>query len=327
MTILTPFVPYHNSAGQTEIKKFGGLLTTEFLPPLPGRSFRLRQTYRRNIEGPIPENLRRLIDSPRRPKGPPTHFHQFQTEYFTVEHGICVVEIDGVVKKLTAEDGETSVKAGHIHAFWIDDATPDYMTVILSASDTGMDYQLDRVFFENWYGYWSDALLHEGGLDWIQTLCTHDAGDHYTPAPAWMPFRRFFGYWTCVIIGRWIGGLLGYKPFFKEYTTDWDYAVAKMNGQPFIRRLIHSSYTAKTSWPKQVELSSGPKPANAEYEQWVVDLAERASSRNKIATAGADIENEPVKVNGTYVADSVIGANGHATGPQVNGNISSKKHL
>ena len=55
--------------------------------------------------------------------------------------------MDGVVKKLTNEDGETSVKAGHIQAFWIDDSTPDYMTVILSASDQGMDYQLDRVFF------------------------------------------------------------------------------------------------------------------------------------------------------------------------------------
>ena len=85
-----------------------------------------------------------------------------------------------MVKKLTKEDGETSVKAGHIHAFWIDDSTPDYMTVILSASDTGMDYQLDRVFFENWYGYWSDALLYDGGLDWIQTLCVGAPSRHET---------------------------------------------------------------------------------------------------------------------------------------------------
>ncbi len=165
------YIVYHRKLLLRKYPRFGGLLTTEFLPPLPGRSFRLRQTYRRDIEGPIPENLRKLIDSPRRPKGPPEHFHQFQTEYFTVEHGTCAVEIDGQVKRLTDEDGETSVKAGHIHAFWIDDLTPDYMTVILSASDSGMDYQLDRVFFENWYGYWSDALLHDKGLDWIQTLC------------------------------------------------------------------------------------------------------------------------------------------------------------
>lgn len=75
------------------------------------------------------------------------------------------MEIDGVVRRSTNEDGETSVKAGYIHAFWIDDSTPAYTTVILSASDPGVDYLLDRVFFENWYGYWSDVLLHEGGLD------------------------------------------------------------------------------------------------------------------------------------------------------------------
>lgn len=81
------------------------------------------------------------------------------------------LEIDGVMKKVTAEDGETSIKAGHIHCFFIHPDCPDYMTVLLSAMDPGMDYQLDRVFFENWYGYWHDAVLHDCGLDWIQTLC------------------------------------------------------------------------------------------------------------------------------------------------------------
>lgn len=99
------------------------------------------------------------------------HFHQFQTEYFKIEHGICVVEIDGVLRNLTPEDEETSCKAGRIHRFFIHPDSDEYMTVILSASDPGIDYQLDRVFFENWYGYWHDALLHDGGLDLIQTLC------------------------------------------------------------------------------------------------------------------------------------------------------------
>jgi len=44
------------------------------------------------------------------------------------------------------------------------------MTVHLSASDSGMDYKLDRVFFENWYGYWHDALLHHGKMNYIQWL-------------------------------------------------------------------------------------------------------------------------------------------------------------
>lgn len=43
-----------------------------------------------------------------------------------------------------------------------------------------------------------------------------------------MPFRHFIGYWSGIIIGRWIGGMLGYQPFFPEWTTDWESACVKM---------------------------------------------------------------------------------------------------
>jgi hypothetical protein len=131
----------------------------------------MRQTYRHSVEGPIPENLRKLIESDHRPDGPPMHFHQWQTEYFKVEEGICVVEVNGKQTMLTPDDEEISCKAGNIHRFFIHPDSRERMTVILSASDSGVDYQLDRVFFENWYGYWHDALLYQGGLDFIQTLC------------------------------------------------------------------------------------------------------------------------------------------------------------
>lgn len=167
---MAPFVPYHNSAGQSKIVIFGGLITTEFLEPPPGRCFMFRQTYRHDVEGPVPDNLRRLIDSPNRPKGPPLHFHQFQTEYLQVESGIMGISVDGVVKKVTADDGEMTVKAGSIHQFFIHPESPGPMTFCASAADSGIDYQIDRVFFENWYGYWHDALLHDGGLNLIQYL-------------------------------------------------------------------------------------------------------------------------------------------------------------
>lgn len=80
------------------------------------------------------------------------------------------MEVNGTVKKVTKDDGEVSVKAGSIHRFFIHPDSEESMTVYLSASDTGMDYQLDRLFFENWYGYWHDALLHDGGIDFIQYL-------------------------------------------------------------------------------------------------------------------------------------------------------------
>jgi hypothetical protein len=36
--------------------------------------------------------------------------------------------------------------------------------------------------------------------------------------------------------------MMGYKPFYKEYTTDWDYAVAKMEEHFWQHRLVHTSY-------------------------------------------------------------------------------------
>ena len=118
----------------------------------------------------MPANLRTLIDSPDRPRGPLLHFHQFQTEYFRVESGVMGIEVDGASRRVTSEDGEISVKAGSIHQFFIHPDSPGPMTVYLSASDAGMDFQLDRIFFENWYGYWHDALLHHGGLSLLQYL-------------------------------------------------------------------------------------------------------------------------------------------------------------
>lgn len=35
---------------------------------------------------------------------------------------------------------------------WLAPDSTEDMIIVLSASDTGDDYMLDRVFFENWYG-------------------------------------------------------------------------------------------------------------------------------------------------------------------------------
>ena len=104
----------------------------------------------------------------------------------------------------------------------------------------------------------------------------HDAGDHYTPAPKWMPFRRFFGYQSCVIIGRWIGRVFGFQPFFREYTSDWDFAVAKMKGSFWTCRLIPRSYTLTKSWGEQQQTSAGQNPGNADYQFLLEDMTEKA---------------------------------------------------
>ncbi|KAF2636136.1 hypothetical protein P280DRAFT_534017 [Massarina eburnea CBS 473.64] len=274
---MAPFVPQHTSYGQSKIVLFGGLITTEFLEPPPGRCALMRQHYRHDIEGPIPENLRKLIDSPNRPKGPPVHFHPFQTEYFSVEEGMMGIERNGVITTITPESGEVSAKPGTLHRFFIH---PDSktMTIYISVSDAGLDYQLDRCFFENWYGYWHDALLYGNGVSFLQLLSIWDAGDAYFAAPAWVPFRLTVGYWTQIALGRWLGGMLGYRPFFREYTTDWDYAVAKMKNSFFQRHLANEAYKSEAVWEDQVKLCSGPKPANADFESLTLDIHQEAQA-------------------------------------------------
>jgi hypothetical protein len=124
-----------------------------------------------------------------------------------------------------------------------------------------------------------------------------------------------------VIIGRWIGGLLGYKPFFREYTTDWDFAVAKMKGNWWTRGNVQDSWEKRTSWERQVELSRGEKATNAEFEELVGDMTEKY--RKMIAEGeqeGDRVNRDNGKVNGVneYANGDVNGnANGHSNGSAV----------
>lgn len=111
--------------------------------------------------------------------------------------------------------------------------------------------------------------------------------------PKWVPFRRFIGYWGGVFLGRWIGGLLGYKPFFREYTTDWDYAVAKVKGSWFQRHLVEDSYAHAKSWEEQLLLDQG-KPLNAEYEALTTDLSETENG----LTNGNHVDDDGANTNG-----------------------------
>ena len=73
-------------------------------------------------------------------------------------------------------------------------------------------------------------MLHGVTPDPIQVLSMFDAGDSYMSPPSWVPFRHAIGWLAGVVIGRYIGGLLGYAPFYPEWTTDWAAACRKMKG-------------------------------------------------------------------------------------------------
>lgn len=143
---------------------------------------------------------------------------------------------------------------------------------LISASLNSRTTMLDQAFFENWYGYQEDMMLRGTEPDLIQVcsvsvpflfyphtkesrqhnivatllhfaqpLLTNsrqmfEAGDSYLSPPAWVPFRHFFGYWLTLILGHYIGSLLGYQPFHPEWTTDWDAACTKMEQSWFQRK-------------------------------------------------------------------------------------------
>lgn len=108
--------------------------------------------------------------------------------------------------------------------------------------------------------------------------------------------------------------MLGYRPFFREYTTDWDYAVAKMKGSFFQRHLVEQSFTKAKSWPEQVELSNAARPTNAEYELWTQQLHREVNGvaePNEIRNVNGVTDSGGIhKVNTIVDSDEIHKANG-----------------
>ncbi|KAG6365905.1 hypothetical protein INS49_000081 [Diaporthe citri] len=220
---MAPAKPTTYTAGSHPVSKFeGAFVVTKHTPPKD------RNIY---FHVRIDPNHPRLLALQAAGKKPPTHFHPRQWEYFKVERGSLTVEIDGVPHDFTAADGEYALRPGPHHCLY---GTPGQApgTAVefwLSASPSGVAGELDQAFFENWYAYQEEVMLRGAAPDPIQVLSMFDAGDSYLSPPAWVPFRRFFGRALGVVVGRHVGGLLGYAPFLPEWTTDWDAACRKMS--------------------------------------------------------------------------------------------------
>lgn len=178
---------------------------------------------------------------------PPAHFHPYQEEYFHVVQGALGVELDGVERVLRPEDGELAVRRGVNHRLCFpsgEDASLDPIRFYVSGEKTATAFALDLTFLENWYGYQEEVVVHGKKLDMIQVLSMWDTGGTYLTLPWWVPFRSTVSLAMGVVVGRWIGGLLGYQPFHRCWTTDWDLACAKMETSVFQRRFADRTKTA-----------------------------------------------------------------------------------
>ncbi|KAI1776758.1 hypothetical protein F4818DRAFT_411775 [Hypoxylon cercidicola] len=168
---------------------------------------------------------------------PPLHFHPYQEEYIKVLEGCLGVEVDGDVLTLTPSDGEFLVRPWQNHRlFPVMDSGTKTARFLLSGEETPEAFRLDALFFQNWYGYQDDMFLKDRKLNLIQVMNMFDAGGSYISSPAWVPFGKRFAQLTGIIIGRCLGGLLGYQPFYPRWTGDWQLACKKMETSVFLRR-------------------------------------------------------------------------------------------
>jgi len=66
-----------------------------------------------------------------------------------------------------------------------------------------------------------------------------DAGGSCLALPKFVPFSMTLSKAMTVVIGRWLGGILGYQPYYKEWTTEWETAKKRMSTSIFQKRFAH----------------------------------------------------------------------------------------
>jgi hypothetical protein len=162
----------------------------------------------------------------------------------SVSEGALAVEVEGIEHILRPGNAEFVLRRGVNHRLYPPPKeVSSKVCCNLSAEQTSSAFALDLVFFENWYALQEQMVVHGAKLSLIQImsvsiLCAYvssgltpqmfDAGDSYLTLPWFIPFRSLVSRLLGVVLGRWVGSLLGYQPFYKEWTSDWDRACEKM---------------------------------------------------------------------------------------------------
>ena len=122
---------------------------------------------------------------------PPVHFHRYQHEYFeVVGDGDFTVEIEGEHRRLTKEDPPALILPYVNHVVYptpgvsLDDVEFTVSSVDVRKEGGSSNHQLDRLYFENWYGYQEDVFRTPGAkFDIIQTLSVSTKISHKKGSP------------------------------------------------------------------------------------------------------------------------------------------------
>ncbi|KAI5917430.1 hypothetical protein F4810DRAFT_704926 [Camillea tinctor] len=194
----------------------------------PERAFALEATF----------NLRHAMFVTLSSKKPPMHFHQHQEEYLQVLEGPLAFEHAGNKRMMIPSDGKFTIRPGINHRAYpvapeeSDDdnrlapSSSSTLKSLISGEKTTEVLSLNLLFFENCHLYQEQLITKGQKPDFIQVLSTFDPGGSYLSLPEWVPFGRSLA----------LGRLLGYQPFYREWSTDWDLACSRMRHLPFQMR-------------------------------------------------------------------------------------------
>jgi len=177
---------------------------------------------------------------------PPVHFHANQDEYIQAVEGKIGLEVEGRELVLTPGDPEYCIDAWANHrSYPIDPERQEpgckIVKFLLSGDKTTELFQLNTLFFENWYKYQDETVQKAGNISFIQALSIFDAGGTYMSFPRWIPFGQRVSQTMGIVVGRWLGSLMGYQPFYRRYSTDWDLACRQMESSFFQKRFAARS--------------------------------------------------------------------------------------
>ena len=118
------------------------------------------------------------LDHPRfvqlKDQKPPLHFHSSQHEYMQVLDGRLCYEVEGQERVLTPDDGEVCIEPWTHHRLLptppTDGPSGRRSVFTLSSTDTNQVFKLDEIFYENWYSYQEEFIVHGGSLSLLQVL-------------------------------------------------------------------------------------------------------------------------------------------------------------
>lgn len=98
-----------------------------------------------------------------------------------VLEGRLCYEVEGQEHVLTPKDGEVCIKPWTHHRILpmppTDGPSGRRSVLTLSSTDSDQVFKLDEIFYENWYSYQEELIIHGGSLSLLQILVVSTGGN------------------------------------------------------------------------------------------------------------------------------------------------------